>query len=320
MPAGAARGSIMAAMPLLSKLPIKLRRPALSAALIALVYAASGVLYIQLSGKIAASLARSLAELALLERLKGLVFIGVTAAILFLVAWLVLRRLEAERTRLARLEWGLVQEQSRHLPALLAASISHDLQNLLQIAILQMESPAGQSAPVAEIERSLRRLAEVGERMREIARGGSVTRAPQTFRVDALLTDIAELAATHNLMRVRGLERRVGSQVELTGDPTLLGLAVFNLLLNAAQASTSQPVRLVASREAGHLLIEVHDDGPGVPEALREKIFAPFFTQRAGGSGLGLVSVKSAAEAFGGSVEVGQSPLGGACFRLRLPL
>lgn len=310
----------MVAVSLLSSLMPRLRRPALSAALLASIYTVAGVLYIQLSGEIAASLARSLDELERFERIKGLAFIAVTAAILFLVAWFVLRRLETERARLARLEWALVQEHSRRLPAMLAASISHDLQNLLQIAILQLESPGAKSAQAVEMERSLRRLADVGERMREIARGGSADRQPTTFRVDALLDDIAELAMVHTLVRIRGLDRRFGDASVLTGDPTILGLAVFNLLLNAAQASRSAPVRLAAYRDGGQLLIEVHDDGPGVPAEMRDQIFAPFFTQREGGSGLGLISVKAAAEAFGGAVEIDRSPLGGALFRLRLPI
>lgn len=310
----------MLAMSPLSKLMPRLRRPALSAALLAATYMVAGVLYILLSGEIAASRARSLSELVLLERVKGLSFIAVTAAILFLVGWFLLRRLETERARLARLEWALVQEHSRRLPAILAASISHDLQNLLQIAILQLGSPGAKSTQASEMERSLRRLADVGERMREIARGGSAERQPTAFRVDALLDDIAELAAVHTLVRVRGLERRFGDPTVLTGDPTILGLAIFNLLLNAAQASRSAPVRLAAYRDGGHMLIEVHDDGPGVAEELRDRIFSPFFTQRDGGSGLGLTSVKAAAESFGGAVEVDRSPLGGALFRLRLPI
>jgi len=67
-------------------------------------------------------------------------------------------------------------------------------------------------------------------------------------------------------------------------------------------------------------IVEVHDDGPGVPLAQRSKIFAPFHTTKEVGSGLGLVSVKVCAEQHGGRVVVSESDLGGACFRVTLPI
>lgn len=301
---------------------LKLQRPARSAALLAAIYLVGGILYIRISGRIAAGLARSVAELQRFEMSKGIAFIGVTGALLFLAAWLVLRRLESERVRLAQLERAIVQAEARQLPSILAASLSHDLQNLLQVAILQAEAQGAKSAPPTEIERTLRRLAEVGQRMREIARGRTADAEKTNFRAAELLADIAELATVHTVLRVRGLERRIATQVTLEGDAMLLGLAVFNLLLNAGQASKKAAVRLEGLDDGEELLIEVHDDGPGVPDDLRERIFEPFFTERGDGTGtgLGLVSVRAAAAAFGGQVEVGTSPLGGALFRLRLPI
>ncbi|HJN76832.1 MAG TPA: sensor histidine kinase [Myxococcota bacterium] len=91
--------------------------------------------------------------------------------------------------------------------------------------------------------------------------------------------------------------------------PTLFDRVVLGLLLNAAQAGA----RSVAVRaEAGTLVVE--DDGPGVPEELREQIFEPFFTTKAWGTGLGLAMARRLVEADGGTLSLQSS--GG--FRIQL--
>lgn len=77
------------------------------------------------------------------------------------------------------------------------------------------------------------------------------------------------------------------------------------------------PLPPLARREA---VVEVSDSGPGVPEALRERIFYPFFTTKERGSGVGLALVHKAVVAHGGCVELERPCEGGATFRVRLPL
>ncbi len=71
---------------------------------------------------------------------------------------------------------------------------------------------------------------------------------------------------------------------------------------------------------AATIKISIHDNGPGVPENQYDKIFEPFFTQRADGTGLGLAIVKQTMEVHQGLVEVDKSHLGGAKFTLTLPI
>ncbi len=96
--------------------------------------------------------------------------------------------------------------------------------------------------------------------------------------------------------------------------------ALLNLIDNALRAPGCRAVQVRAAAEGDTLLLEVQDDGEGVPEPLRDKVFAPFFTTRAAGTGLGLAIVQNVAAAHGGTVTCGETPGGGATFSLRLPL
>jgi len=74
------------------------------------------------------------------------------------------------------------------------------------------------------------------------------------------------------------------------------------------------------ARDGAHVRLEVCDTGPGVPEGMRQRVFEPFYSTKATGTGLGLAVVRRIAESHGGSAEVLDAPGGGARFVLRLPL
>lgn len=105
---------------------------------------------------------------------------------------------------------------------------------------------------------------------------------------------------------------------------------VMNLVTNAGNALAQGPrpghgdVRITLElADAASVRMEVHDNGPGVPEALRGRVFDPFFTTRvhAGGTGLGLSICRDTVQRLGGRISVGSSALlGGACFRVELPV
>ena len=119
------------------------------------------------------------------------------------------------------------------------------------------------------------------------------------------------------------LETSVEGPLVVRGNSGELLQALVNLTLNARDASPAgKMVRIRAVREGDTAMIDVDDEGPGVPEQLVERIFEPFFTTKPAGegTGLGLPLVASVAEGHGGSIVVLRSPEGGARFRLRLPL
>ena len=104
-------------------------------------------------------------------------------------------------------------------------------------------------------------------------------------------------------------------------DAGLVRQAVINVALNAIQAMPrGGRLRVRTSAADGLATVEVTDTGPGIPDALRERVFEPFFTTKTSGTGLGLAIVKHVVEVHGGGVDVGPAPGGGTRFVLRFPL
>jgi signal transduction histidine kinase len=127
-------------------------------------------------------------------------------------------------------------------------------------------------------------------------------------------------------------ERRTDSQLEgplvVEGNPDELHRLVRNLLENAVRHTPDRTtVELTARRDGDEALLEVIDDGPGIPDGMESQVFdrfvrgdGPADTSGGGGSGLGLAIVRAVAESHGGSVSAGRSTYGGARFSIRLPL
>ena len=144
------------------------------------------------------------------------------------------------------------------------------------------------------------------------------------------LADVAGAAAAEVAPTIGERELRVDnrSQLPVDGNPDELHRAVLNLLDNAARHTPpGSMIGLRAYPSGRDAVVEVSDNGPGVPLEQRERIFDRFVrgdgsadTATQGGSGLGLAIVKAVATSHGGSAEVTESERGGALFRVRLPL
>ena len=132
---------------------------------------------------------------------------------------------------------------------------------------------------------------------------------------------------------VRELTRAAsGAAITVDVPPTLrvradvgqLRRVLLNLARNAATAARQGKVelaaRVISPDDPGRgVRIEVRDDGPGVPAAMREQIFTPFFTTREKGTGLGLAFVREIVREHGGEVVVRDAPGGGSVFSFELP-
>jgi signal transduction histidine kinase len=104
-------------------------------------------------------------------------------------------------------------------------------------------------------------------------------------------------------------------------DPEQLHQVLLNLLLNAFDAIGHQgQVMLRIAQDAGFAVITVADSGPGIPQAVRDRLFEPFVSTKESGTGLGLTICRRIVEDHGGRIEAADSGSGGAIFTIKLPM
>ena len=110
------------------------------------------------------------------------------------------------------------------------------------------------------------------------------------------------------------------AELDVYADRDLLEPVVMNLLRNAFQATASVEAPHIELRgrlnRRGNVVIEVRDNGPGIPPAIARKIFVPFFTTKASGSGVGLALARQVMTAHGGFIRLADTGAAGATFTL----
>jgi PAS domain S-box-containing protein len=233
-----------------------------------------------------------------------------------------------DRTRLEE-----VERESRRAQAVasLAAGIAHEVNNPLSYIranvshVMESLSDAENGKPgdpeelqsvLVEALEGIDRIGSIVDRIRRFTR----TRGGERTSIS-----IAELLAEAKRLPARTEGESIEILVEVADDlPPVLGVrdglleAILNLIDNARQAMTGSQgvIRMKANRLRQGLRIQIEDEGEGVPEALREQVFEPFFTTRSddNSTGLGLaISAKLVAD-FGGTLAYEPAESGGACF------
>jgi signal transduction histidine kinase len=202
----------------------------------------------------------------------------------------------------------------------LLANASHELRSpLTRIRMgLELLGGAPDSAARDEIARNINELDQlIGEIL-------------LASRLDAKEADLGTVEsvdlvglAAEECARCQALLETAAASLVVPGVSKLLRRAIRNLLENARRYGEGEVV-LKLFHLNQFAVIQVRDHGPGVPPALRERIFEPFYrlpgaSERDGGVGLGLALVKSIAERHGGTAQCIDSDGGGACFEIHLP-
>lgn len=237
----------------------------------------------------------------------------------------------SQRHALAEQEARLATlEQLRHADRLrlvgdLAAGLAHELGSPLHVVagnaeLLEHDRSLGDEPRqiAAEIHDQVRRLSGLVNRLLELAHPEPVRGEPTDLQV--LWDDLR--ATSHGLARGTGVRIVLGDPVAERVDlrPPLFVQAMANLVRNAVQAQPDGgEVRLSARVDGDAVELRVEDDGPGVPETLRDRIFSPFVTTKAPGQGvgLGLALVEGLVEEAGGTIHIEDGP--GGRFVVRLP-
>ncbi|SER12400.1 Signal transduction histidine kinase [Azotobacter beijerinckii] len=239
------------------------------------------------------------------------------------------RELEPVMAALNRLLLQVTQLLERERQLLAAAA--HELRTPL--AVLRIHAQNALEAPdPADRDEALRQLGPGVERATRVV-GQLLALArlePAAVQLNMIPLDLAvllrdELAELTPLALAKRqeltLETSGAGGYELRGDAPSLAILVQNLVANAVQYTPDGGrVRLQLEAAADSLLLRVQDSGPGIPPALREKVFERFFREGGGqGAGLGLSIVRRAVELHGGEIALGESPLGGLEVSVYLP-
>jgi len=210
----------------------------------------------------------------------------------------------------------------------MAASLAHQIRTPLSSAMLYASNlmrdglSAGDQQKFAnKIRTRLQHLEGLVGGMLSYARGGDAHR--ENIVLESLLEAFKK--ALEPQMQTKACRLQVvqdmAAGVMIQGDRDALLTALQNLVDNAIDAAgKGVEIRLEVNLQADFVVLALSDNGPGIDDVMQERIFEPFFTGRARGTGLGLAVVQAVADAHGGSVDV-QSSLGqGATFELRLPV
>jgi signal transduction histidine kinase len=139
------------------------------------------------------------------------------------------------------------------------------------------------------------------------------------FSAETLLEAAESIALNTIVKKQIKLEKNVGN-ISINADFELLKQSLANVLINAAQASPPKgKIQIDTVTEQERLLIKIKDNGPGIPDDIKEKIFKPFFTTKNTGTGLGLAMVKRVIEAHTGQIFF-KSGADGTLFIVEIPL
>jgi signal transduction histidine kinase len=247
-----------------------------------------------------------------------IIFFAGIAAIVVGLAWRNIYKISELQIRLVRASELNSQLKEMNLAA---AGLAHETRNPLNIirGMAQMISKSNGSADLQEKARAIvdetdKVTAQLNEfinysRPREVRRARVALNAVVTEVVRALNYDIDEKKIS------------VESKVEpfpIEADEQLLRQALFNLLLNAIQAvGENGQIQFAAHRNgASEAVLEIRDNGPGVPPEQRQEIFKPYFTTHQKGTGLGLAVVQQIVLAHGWEIECVANEPKGAVFRI----
>lgn len=225
---------------------------------------------------------------------------------------------EVRRAAAAFIEMKTRIERAMEQRTAMLAGVSHDLRTILTRFKLEL-ALIDESPEVDAMKKDIDEMARMLEAYLAFARGDSgETSAP---------TDMAEFLEELRLDAERhGHKSTVvfhGPPI-VTVRPAAFKRCLANLVSNAARHAPS--IAITGHRDHRYLTVTVDDDGPGIPQGLREEVFKPFLrlddarNQDEGGTGLGLAIARDIARSHGGDITLGDSPLGGLRATVRIPI
>jgi signal transduction histidine kinase len=221
-------------------------------------------------------------------------------------------------------------ELSRRLAAIgrLTAGVGHEVKNPINAIVVHLEllrnkldaSDGNALRHLEIISSEIQRLDRVVQTLVDFSRPVELQLEEQDLRrivSNVLMLASAELETRDVYVQSTLPDHPVPAKV----DSDLLKQALLNIVLNGAQAMVDGGKLEVRLAENGRTaLLSIHDEGSGIPDDIRDKIFDLYFTTKKGGSGIGLAMTYRIVQLHNGSIEVQSGATTGTTFTLRLPL
>jgi signal transduction histidine kinase len=240
------------------------------------------------------------------------------------------RAFERMRVEMERTQNELLDSERLATIGRMASSISHDLRHYLSAMYANAEFMSNESLPQAEREELFLEVGNAVQGMTDLL--DSLLLFTQTGRalepvrnsISDMISRAVTMVRSHPAARDVTIDVKGVSPIEAWIDTKKMGRAVYNLLLNACQAarrgggSPLVTLRLVEDERSIH--IEIADNGPGVPESIRETMFLPFVSEgKESGIGLGLTLAQQIAHEHGGNIELKETLERRSVFIITLP-
>lgn len=231
--------------------------------------------------------------------------------------------------RAVRRQFKQSQDQQHFMMA-----ITHELKTPIAVSKLNLETMQKHKLDETRQQRLIQNTLQEANRLNDLCNnlllssqieaGGTVS-TPEEIDMASLLQKTVQDYMVRYPERI--IESRLEDNVPVNGDPVLLQMAVSNLIENALKYSPKEkPVRLLLGKTEKNAVVQVIDEGPGIAEAEKKKVFDKFYrlgneaTKKAKGTGLGLYLVKKIIFTHKGQINLADNPSGGSIFALSLPL
>ena len=230
----------------------------------------------------------------------------------------------------------IAEDHSKAKSALLT-SVSHEIRTPLQaikgftelLSTLDLE-PARREEALSRINTAANHLLSLVTDVLDISRAeaNALPLRPEAVEVCSGVDEVVDLTSALAVERQMSVRTSLVDDEYVWADPDRLRQVLFNLIGNALRHGRRRGVvRIGASSTSDFVVVEIADDGPGIPDEVLDRVFTPFTrgadaeaaAEPVDGYGLGLMLAHGLVVAMGGELTAGNAPRGGAVFTLRLP-
>jgi signal transduction histidine kinase len=238
------------------------------------------------------------------------------------------RAFDRMRTSLLKSQRDLLESEQLATIGRMASSISHDLRHSLAAIVANSEflcdsdlTPTQREELYQEVRTGVNLMTDLIDSLLEFARTRE-SLSPSYSSVAETIQRAVQAVRLHPRHHTRSIDVLCSGPVTGWFDPRKLERALYNLLLNACEAAPSVggKVEITAAEIAGSINISIADNGPGIADSIRSRLFHPFVSYgKENGTGLGLAVVQKIVQDHGGEILVERTTQGITVFRIVLP-